>query len=176
MAKKRVNELARQFDLPAAEIVKRLEKAGIRVKAAASAVDEDAAVAAITGKPLPNGNGQARSPQRPAIQTGPGLGRPLGTGDGPARPSKPVNPSARRAQEQREREQQQREGTSQRGGGPQRGTNRQRPQRGGPGSGRARPGGPGPGGVRRVVIDSQAARRGPGGPGGPGGGPGPGPQ
>ena len=29
----------------------------------------------------------------------------------------------------------------------------------------------GPGGRRRVVIDSQAARRGPGGPGGPGGGP-----
>src|SRR3954471_13573339 len=151
MAKKRVNELARQFDLPAAEIVKRLEKAGIRVKAAASAVDEDAAVAAITGKPLPNGNGQARPPQRPSIQAGPGLRRPLGTGDGPARPSKPVNPSARRAQEQKEREQQQREGTNQRGGGPQRGTNRQRPQRGGPGSGGPGPGaGGGAGGVRRV--------------------------
>src|SRR3954468_4159452 len=166
MAKKRVNELARQFDLPATEIVNRLEKAGIKVKAAASAVDEDTAVAAITGKPLPNGNG-APARSRPNIQTGPGLGRPLGTGDGPARPSKPVNPSARRAQEQREREQQQREGTSQRGGG-QRGTNRQRPQRA------AGPSGPGPGGVRRVVIDSQASRRGPGGgPRGPRGGPAP---
>src|SRR4051794_12415143 len=172
MAKKRVNELARQFDLPPTEIVKRLEKAGIKVKAAASAVDEDAAVAAITGKPLPNGNGQAKAPQRPRIQTGPGLGRPLGTGDGPAKPSTPVNPSARRAQEQREREQQQAQakrdssnrGGGNRGGGP-------RPARGGS----AGPGGPG--GVRRVVIDSQAARRGPGGPGGPGGGgPGPGPQ
>src|SRR3954452_24324599 len=148
MAKKRVNELARQFNLPSQEIVKRLEKAGIKVKAAASAVDEDTAVAAITGKPLPNGNGQPARP-RPNIQTGPGLGRPLGTGEGPARPSKPVNPSARRAQEQREREQQQREGANQRGGGPQRGTNRQRPSRG------PAPGGPGgPGGVRRVVIDS----------------------
>src|SRR3954468_19265634 len=153
MAKKRVNELARQFDLPATEIVNRLEKAGITVKAAASAVDEDTAVAAITGKPLPNGNGKTAQPRRPQIQTGPGLGRPLGTGDGPARPSKPVNPSARRAQEQKEREQQQREGTSQRGGGGQRGTNRQRPQRS------PTPGGPGPGGVRRVVIDSQASRR-----------------
>src|SRR4051812_25567271 len=168
MAKKRVNELAKQFNLPSQEIVKRLEKAGITVKAAASAVDEDAAVAAITGKPLPNGNGTAQAPRRPQIQTGPGLGRPLGTGDGPARPSRPVNPSARRELEQKEREQQRREGTDQRGGGPQRGTNRQRPQR-------ATPGGPGPGGqggVRRVVIDSQASRRGPGGPGGPGGGPG----
>src|SRR4051794_9869750 len=173
MAKKRVNELARQFDLPPTEIVKRLEKAGIKVKAAASAVDEDAAVAAITGKPLPNGNGQAKAPQRPRIQTGPGLGRPLGTGDGPAKPSTPVNPSARRAQEQKEREQQQaqqkRDGN--RGGnrGGQRGG--QRPTRSNitpPGGGAA-----GPGGVRRVVIDSQAARRG---PGGPGGGPGPGPQ
>src|SRR3954465_7347257 len=171
MAKKRVNELAKQFNLPSQEIVKRLEKAGITVKAAASAVDEDTAVAAIPGKPLPNGNGKAAASRRPQIQTGPGLGRPLGTGDGPARPSKPVTPSARRAQEQKEREQQQREGTNQRGGGPQRGTNRQRPQRG------PAPGGPGgPGGVRRVVIDSQASRRGPGGPGGPGGGPGPGPQ
>ncbi|HWI21661.1 MAG TPA: translation initiation factor IF-2 [Baekduia sp.] len=35
-----------------------------------------------------------------------------------------------------------------------------------------RDGGSGAGGKRRVVIDSQAARRGPGGPGGPGGGPG----
>ena len=167
MAKKRVNELARQFNLPSQEIITRLEKAGIKVKAAATAIDEETAVAAITGKPLPSANGQAKAPQRPDIRTGPGLGRPLGTGDGPARPSKPVNPSARRAQEQKEREQQQREGTSQRGGGGQRGTNRQRPQRS------PAPGGPGPGGVRRVVIDSQASRRGPGGgPGGPGGGPG----
>jgi translation initiation factor IF-2 len=165
MAKKRVNELARQFDLPPTEIVKRLEKAGIKVKAAASAVDEDTAVAAITGKPLPNGNGQAKQPPRPRIQTGPGLGRPLGTGDGPAKPSTPVNPSARRAQEQKEREQQQAQAKrdSNRGG------NRGRPQR----TNVTPPSAAGPGGVRRVVIDSQAARRG---PGGPGGGPGPGPQ
>jgi translation initiation factor IF-2 len=38
--------------------------------------------------------------------------------------------------------------------------------------GEAAPGGTDAGGRRRVVIDSQAARRGPGGPGGPGGGPG----
>src|SRR3954470_15632444 len=166
MAKKRVNELARQFNLPSQEIVKRLEKAGIKVKAAASAVDEDAAVAGITGKPLPNGKGQAKAPQGPRIQPGHGLGRPLGTGDGPAKPSTPVNPSARRAQEQKEREQQQAQAkrdNSNRGG------NRGRPQR----SNVTPPSAAGPGGVRRVVIDSQAARRG---PGGPGGGPGPGPQ
>src|SRR3954467_1592131 len=107
MAKKRVNELARQFDLPPKEIVNRLEKAGIKVKAAAAAVDEDAAVAAITSKPLPHGNGQAKPAARHRVQTGPGLGRPLGTGEATRKPSTPVNPSARRAQEQKEREQQQ---------------------------------------------------------------------
>src|SRR4051795_3298597 len=98
MAKKRVNELARQFNLPSQEIVQRLEKAGIKVKAAPSAVHQGHPAPAITGKPLPNGNGAPARP-RPNVQTGPGLGRPLGTGEGPARPSKPVNPSARRAQE-----------------------------------------------------------------------------
>src|SRR3954454_3831077 len=107
MAKKRVNELAKQFNLPSQEIVKRLEKAGITVKAAASAVDEDTAVAAITGKPLPNGNGKAAAPRRPQVQTGPGLGRPLGTGEGPAGRSRSVNPSATHAQALKEREQQQ---------------------------------------------------------------------
>ena len=52
-----------------------------------------------------------------------------------------------------------------------------RPGRAGaPGSGGAGAGAPGGPGRRRVVIDSQASRRGPGGPGGPGGGPGGPPQ
>ncbi|MEA2171827.1 MAG: translation initiation factor, partial [Solirubrobacteraceae bacterium] len=144
MAKKRVNELAKQYDLPPKEIVARLQKAGITVKAAASAVDEDMATAAIEGKPLPKPvNGDAPEKEE----------------EGPRKPSAPVNLSARRAQEQRERELQQRKGTDQRGGNQRdRGRVQQR-------------NGPATGGVRRVVIDSQAARRGPGGPG-PGGGPG----
>jgi translation initiation factor IF-2 len=51
MAKKRVHELAKQYDMPSAEVLKRLAAAGIEVKAAASAVDEDAADRALTGKP-----------------------------------------------------------------------------------------------------------------------------
>src|SRR5687768_5225593 len=87
MAKKRVHELARQFDLPSSEIVKRLEKAGIQVKAAASAVDEDLATAAIEGRPLPeSGNGKQK--QRPEVPIG---RRPLGTGDGPAKPTPAKN-------------------------------------------------------------------------------------
>jgi translation initiation factor IF-2 len=51
MAKKRVHELAKQYDMPSAEVLKRLAAAGIEVKAAASAVDEDAADRALTGRP-----------------------------------------------------------------------------------------------------------------------------
>ncbi len=149
MAKKRVRELAKEYDLPSQEIVTRLQKAGIEVKAMATAIDETLAAAAIEGKPLPK----------------PEAGPADADADAPRKPSTPVNPSARRLQEQKERESQQRKGIDQsRGGGNQRGG--QRPTRGG--SPKAPPGG----GVRRVVIDSQANRRGPGGPGGPGRGPG----
>ena len=55
MAKKRVNELAKQYDMPSEEVLKRLAAAGIEVKAAASAVDEDAADRALTGKPAQAG-------------------------------------------------------------------------------------------------------------------------
>src|SRR4051794_29962098 len=162
MAKKRVHELAREFNLPSEEIRKRLDKAGIKLKAAASAVDEDLAAAAITGKPLPNGNAK-KEPQRPPRP--PGMLRPLGTGEGPAQPSTPVNASARPpAPKPDPREEQRGSGRDGRGGaGPNDGP-RQRPTRSSLQGERA-PGNAG--GVRRVVIDSQAARRGPGGPGGP---------
>ena len=42
MAKKRINELAREHDMPAKEVIERLRAAGIEVKAQASAVDENA--------------------------------------------------------------------------------------------------------------------------------------
>jgi translation initiation factor IF-2 len=150
MAKKRVNELAKLYDLPSQEIVARLEKAGVTVKTKAAAIDEALAAAAIEGKPLPKSNG---TPEQAQPET-------------PRKPSTPVNASARRLQEQKERESQQRKGIDQSRGG---GNQRNRPTRGtGGGAPKAPPGG----GVRRVVIDSQAARRGPGGPGGPNRGPG----
>jgi translation initiation factor IF-2 len=153
VAKKRLNELAKQYDLPGQEILARLEKAGIKVKTAAQAIDENLAAAAIEGKPLPKSNGAAEKTEPEA----------------PRKPSTPVNASARRLQEQKERESQQRKGIDQSRGGNRGGNQRSRPSR--PSSG------PPPGGVRRVVIDSQASRRtsgpgGPGRPGGPGGGPG----
>ena len=50
MAKKRVHELAKQYDMPQAEVLKRLNAYGLKVKAAASAVDETEAERALTGK------------------------------------------------------------------------------------------------------------------------------
>jgi len=60
MAKKRVHELAKQYDMPSKVVLEKLAAAGIEVKAAASAVDEDAADRALTGKPPleePSANG-----------------------------------------------------------------------------------------------------------------------
>ena len=51
MAKKRVHELAKQYDMPSAEVMKKLNDYGLKVKASASAVDEDEAERALTGKP-----------------------------------------------------------------------------------------------------------------------------
>src|SRR4051812_1432461 len=178
MAKKRVHELAKQYDMPMPEVVKRLQAYGIEVKAAATAVDEKLADAALTGKPKPKevANGATASKQaQPVVQQRAGFGH--GTARAPRadnlpkpKPAKPAKPAE--------------------GGGPgqQRNGGQQRPPQGGrPADGRPqrptrsslqgeRAPGAG-GGVRRVVIDSQASRRqGPGGgPGGPGGGPGGGP-
>ena len=78
MAKKRVHELAKQYDMPSAEVMKRLNAYGLNVKASASAVDEHEAERALTGKaPKQESNGKpeaqaARAPQ----QTGMGFDRP----------------------------------------------------------------------------------------------------
>src|SRR3954470_12043557 len=78
MAKKRVHELAKQYDMPSAEVMKRLNDYGLKVKASASAVDEDEAERALTGKPpREESNGQPEAAaQRPPQQTGMGFDRP----------------------------------------------------------------------------------------------------
>src|SRR5919107_3475299 len=78
MAKKRVHELAKQYDMPAAEVMKRLNDYGLNVKASASAVDEDEAERALTGKPpRQETNGKPETErQRAPQQTGMGFDRP----------------------------------------------------------------------------------------------------
>ena len=71
MAKKRVHELAKQYDIPLAEVMKRLNAYGLEVKAAASAVDEAEADRALTGKtPKKSENGAQQQPQRPRERQG----------------------------------------------------------------------------------------------------------
>src|SRR3954469_21746732 len=66
MAKVRVHELARAHDMSSKDVLDKLRAAGIKVKAPASAVDEDAAKAAIEGRPLPsNGTGAAKPAKAP---------------------------------------------------------------------------------------------------------------
>jgi translation initiation factor IF-2 len=158
MAKKRVHELAKQYNMPTAEVMKRLNAAGIAVKATASAVDEADADAALTGKKKPSANGaKPKQPQRPQLRPPGDLGiRDLG-----ARPPEGMTPKKEEPKDEPKGDGK---------GGPRRPTRSSLQGERAPGAS---------GGVRRVVIDSQAARRtgGPGGgPGGPGGGPGGGPQ
>src|SRR4051794_32618342 len=169
MAKKRVHELAKQYSMPLPEVIKRLNAYGLDVKAAATAVDEKLADAALTGKPKPKAaaNGAAKpKAAAPVLQQRAGFGHgtaraPRAENLAPKTPPKPkAKPKAAPGQ-----------------GGPN-GQGQRRPTRSSLQGERA-PGSAG--GVRRVVIDSQASRRpggpggGPGGPGGPGGGPGAGP-
>jgi translation initiation factor IF-2 len=163
MAKKRVHELAKQYDMPSAEVLKRLAAHGIEVKAAASAVDEDAADRALTGKPpKPQANGGQQQQQRPRpVRPGMPLDQPL---DRPRPKPRPEGDGQQPRQGGGDGQQPRGEGEAR----PESQQRRQRPTRDSLQGERA-PGAAG--GVRRVVIDSQASRRqGPGG-GGPGGGP-----
>src|SRR4051794_4900009 len=148
MAKKRVHELAKQYDMPSSEVMKRLQAYGLEVKAAATAVDTELADAALTGKPKPkavsNGAKKKNQPAPPA-HTGVGFARPAPRAPRPAdnkeAPPKPAD--------------------GQGAGGNGNNDRSKRPTRSSLQGERAPGAG---GGVRRVVIDSQAARRtGPGG-------------
>jgi translation initiation factor IF-2 len=168
MAKKRVHELAKQYDMPLAEVMKRLNAHDLNVKAAASAVDEEAADRALTGKAPKKAaaNGKpAAQPKRAPATTGMGFDRPASKAaqearerriaeerDAAAKAAKAqAKPAATAAADG--------DGTA----APKRPTRSSLQGERTPGAA---------GGVRRVVIDSQASRRqGPGG-GGPGGGPG----
>src|SRR3954449_13597803 len=79
MAKKRVHELAKQYDMPSDEVMKRLQAYGIEVKAAATAVDTELADAALTGKPKPkqaSSNGANQAQESAPAHTGVGFDRP----------------------------------------------------------------------------------------------------
>src|SRR4029078_6033970 len=84
------------------EVVKRLAASGIEVKAAATAVDEKLADAALTGKPKPkeaaNGAAASKKQAQPVVQQRAGFGH--GTARAPRpdnlpkpKPAKPAKPT-----------------------------------------------------------------------------------
>jgi translation initiation factor IF-2 len=186
MAKVRVHELAKAHDMSAQDVLDKLHKAGIKVKAAASAVDEDQAKAAIEGRPLPTNGATAKSAPKPAAPATPpptvrrappappaasdraaaaaAAARPQAGRPGAAKPAAQAKPAAAPAPSAQPAPAT--ADPSSADGQPAAPAAdgepaKHRPTRSSLAGERA-PGAAGPGGRRRVVIDSQASRRTPG--------------
>ncbi len=157
MSKKRVHEIAKEQGLSSKELLERLKAAGIEAKAAASSVEESAALKAL-GIPAASNGAPAQTPaeQAPAAPRAPAAKAEAPAG-APA-PEAPAPAAAAAAAP----------GTATApppAGAPATGPagERVRPTRDSR-TGERTPGDIGPGGRRRVVIDSQASRRQQGGP------------
>jgi len=158
MSKKRVHEIAKEHGLSSKELLEKLKAAGIEAKAAASSVEESAALKVLDGSTAaPSSNGSATAvvappapapAAAPAVPPAPAQAAPAPTpaADTPAAaPAPPAGtPAAAAAAAAAAAE-------------------RVRPTRDSR-TGERTPGDVGPGGRRRVVIDSQASRRQQGGP------------
>ncbi len=180
MAKVRVHELAKTHDMSSQDVLDKLRAAGIKVKAPASAVDEDQAKAAIEGRPLPtNGTAAAKpvkapEPAKPAasVRRAPppppaasdraaiakrAAAAPAAKAAAPAAAAPPAAPASAAGAPVAPG------ATPANGAAPVDGEAAKpaRPTRSSL-SGERAPGAAGPGGRRRVVIDSQASRRTPG--------------
>jgi translation initiation factor IF-2 len=189
MAKVRVHELAKTHDMSSQDVLDKLRKAGIKVKAPASAVDEDQAKAALEGRPLPSNGAATQAEAKPAAPAAP---RPA------VRRAPPAPPAAsdRAAAAQRERQPAGKpapgakpvvagrpattapspaasagpstpsDPTANPSAAPATPSDGSEPAKHRPTrsslAGERTPGAAGPGGRRRVVIDSQASRRTPG--------------
>ena len=173
MAKKRVHEIAKEQGISTKELIAKLTSAGIEVKAAASSVDEDAALKALGGGAAAKasaaktaGEGSASDAETESVQTA------TATREAPAPAARahaaatatavaaPVAAAVAAPVIGGE------ESAGENGAGDGAGGDaaaRSRPTRDSR-QGEQRPGAIGPGGRRRVVIDSQASRRTAGGP------------
>jgi translation initiation factor IF-2 len=154
MSKKRVHEIAKEHGISSKELLERLKAAGIEAKAAASSVEESAALkvldavapapASTNGAPAATSSSAVGVAERPAAtQAAPASDAPA-TADGPAQPAQPAGQPAAAAPPP--------------ASGAHPGAERVRPTRDSR-TGERTPGDIGPGGRRRVVIDSQASRR-----------------
>jgi translation initiation factor IF-2 len=191
MSKKRVHELAKEHGLSSKELLDRLKAAGIDAKAAASSVDEAAALKAIAGAGAPapassNGAPAASPPlatpstpaaAKPAPAAAPSptptpattatasapATAPAATATTPARPAASATPSASSPSPAPGAPVATAPAATTPAAAAAAAAERVRPTRDSR-TGERTPGDIGPGGRRRVVIDSQASRRQQGGP------------
>ncbi len=178
MAKVRVHELAKAHDMSSQDVLDKLRAAGIKVKAPASAVDEDAAKAAIEGRPLPTNGAAAAQPAKapaapaPAVNVRRAPPPPPAASDRAAiakraaaqpaaKPAAPARTAAASAAAAPAPAATPAPPDGAAAAGADGEPAKHRPTRSSL-SGERAPGTAGPGGRRRVVIDSQASRRTPG--------------
>src|SRR3954454_14544476 len=173
MAKKKIADIATENDLSPKDLLKQLQEAGFSVSSPTSTIDDGLAKKVLgLGKGNGAGNGAPAKP-KPAEPRAPRKAQPAGSQPRPQPRNQPKPPAEKPRGGQGEGRPPRSGDGRGGGGGGQRGGGGGRtghPTRDDQRTGeRAQNAGGGP---RRVVIDSQASRRGPGGPGGPGGGPG----
>jgi translation initiation factor IF-2 len=193
MSKKRVHEIAKEHGLSSKELLEKLKAAGVEAKAAASSVEESAALKALgvgagssNGTPA-NGNGASAAPTPPVQAAAPAQAAvppaPVApVASAPAPTQAPPSPSPSPAAPQAPAAQPAPAGAAAAPAppAPARPSATAAPGTAGPAAagaagdrvrptrdsrtGERTPGDIGPGGRRRVVIDSQASRRQQGGP------------
>jgi translation initiation factor IF-2 len=159
MSKRRVHEIAKEHGLSSKELLEKLHAAGVEAKAAASSVEEAAALKVLgVGAPA-SSNGAPKTAKAPA---------PAAAPPAPAEAPAPATPAAAE-QAPGAQAQASAPAAAPAAGAPAPGApagaagDRVRPTRDSR-TGERTPGDVGPGGRRRVVIDSQASRRQQGGP------------
>ena len=98
MAKKRVNDIAKEAGLPPKEVIEKLQKAGLSVKAAASAVDEAEAkrILGVNGAAPKRGAARVRAPDPVVPGREPAAGARGGRAAAHGRPGRPAAARARR--------------------------------------------------------------------------------
>jgi translation initiation factor IF-2 len=183
MSKKRVHEIAKEHGLSSKELLERLRAAGVEAKAAASSVEESAALKVLgadgAGAPASTNGGPAHPAANPAApastseapaSSSAGPGTPSGGGAASAersgvdpQPRAPSAPAASGAQAAPARPATPPSSPAPSPSAAAAAAERVRPTRDSR-TGERTPGEIGPGGRRRVVIDSQASRRQTGGP------------
>ncbi len=167
MSKKRVHEIAKEHGLTSKELLEKLAAAGVQAKAAASSVEESAALQALGLDGASNGSANGAAAAAPAATAPEAPAKPQAAAPAPPKPVAPPTPApAPTAQAPAAPAQPAPATTAPAADGQAAAAPKPaapRPTRDSR-TGERTPGDVGPGGRRRVVIDSQASRRQQGGP------------